>query len=131
MFIGLSLDVLSPFLSRQKAVLILETGDYFPGLTKTPSAHVSGTLCINTAMTGYQEAISDPSYRGQLLVFSFPHIGNVGTNPEDIESSFPFLQGIILGDFITEASNYRSTSRFLIGSKKIMFPALKALIHAR
>ncbi len=127
MFIGLSLDVLSPFLSRQKAALILETGDYFPGLTKTPSAHVSGTLCFNTAMTGYQEAISDPSYRGQLLVFSFPHIGNVGTNPEDIESSFPFLQGIILGDFITEASNYRSTSHFLSWLEKNNVPCIEGI----
>ncbi|MBS0185364.1 MAG: glutamine-hydrolyzing carbamoyl-phosphate synthase small subunit [Proteobacteria bacterium] len=121
------MDTIFPFSTYKKAVLILETGDYFPGLIQTDDIETSGILCFNTAMTGYQEAISDPSYSGQLLVFSFPHIGNVGTNPEDMESSFPFLQGIIMGDLITEASNYRSTSNFLSWLKKNNIPCLEGV----
>ncbi|MBS0186267.1 MAG: glutamine-hydrolyzing carbamoyl-phosphate synthase small subunit [Proteobacteria bacterium] len=115
------------FCLQQNAVLILETGDYFPAYTRTSHVYASGTLCFNTAMTGYQEAISDPSYYGQILVFSFPHVGNVGTNPIDMEASFPFLQGIVVSDFITDASNYRNTLNFLSWLKNNNIPCIEGV----
>ena len=98
---------LSDFLPT--AVLVLETGEVFPGIAiGANQSDSTGTLCFNTAMTGYQEAITDPSYVGQLLVFSFPHIGNVGTNEADQENEQSLLQGVIVGQLPTQPSNYRS-----------------------
>ncbi len=71
-----------------------------------------GELCFNTAMTGYQEILSDLSYAGQIIVFTFPHIGNVGTNPTDMESEAPAVQGCILKARPTPPSNYRSEDDF-------------------
>lgn len=95
-------------INQQRAVLVLETGAFFPGLAVGALQSTTGTLCFNTAMSGYQEALSDPSYAGQILIFTFPHIGNVGVNFEDNESDKPVLQGVVLGDWITEPSNHRS-----------------------
>src|ERR687890_349200 len=71
-----------------------------------------GEVCFNTAITGYQEILTDPSYAGQIITFTFPHIGNVGTNEEDIESvnmaARPGACGVILHSAITSPSNYRS-----------------------
>ena len=73
----------------------------------------SGEVCFNTAMTGYQEILTDPSYAGQIITFTFPHIGNVGTNDEDIETvnmaATPGARGVVLHTAITEPSNYRAT----------------------
>jgi len=68
-----------------------------------------GEVVFNTAMTGYQEVLTDPSYAGQIITFTFPHIGNVGTNPEDIETVTPAARGCILRADITDPSNWRST----------------------
>lgn len=94
------------------AALVLESGDYFLGKAVGLKKNVEGVLCFTTAITGYQEAITDPSYAGQLLVFTFPHIGNVGTNEQDWESTTPALNGIIIGNTITPPSNYRSQLAF-------------------
>ena len=67
-----------------------------------------GEVCFNTSMTGYQEIITDPSYAGQIITFTFPHIGNVGTNPEDIESINPAARGVVLRGDITEPANWRA-----------------------
>jgi carbamoyl-phosphate synthase small subunit len=67
-----------------------------------------GEVCFNTAMTGYQEILTDPSYAGQIITFTFPHIGNVGANLEDIESGVPAARGLILRERITTPSNYRA-----------------------
>lgn len=67
-----------------------------------------GEICFNTAMSGYQEIMSDPSYAGQIIVFTFPHIGNVGVNSEDIESKALHLSGVVFRENITEPSNWRS-----------------------
>jgi carbamoyl-phosphate synthase small subunit len=69
-----------------------------------------GEICFNTSMTGYQEILTDPSYAGQIITFTFPHIGNVGTNPEDIESITPAVRGLIVREDITDPSNFRSTA---------------------
>ena len=68
-----------------------------------------GEVVFNTGMTGYQEVITDPSYAGQIITFTFPHIGNVGINQQDLESSKPFARGIIVRSAITRPSNWRST----------------------
>ena len=68
----------------------------------------TGEVCFNTSITGYQEIISDPSYAGQIINFTFPHVGNVGTNIEDLESDKVWTKGVIMNTGITEPSNYRS-----------------------
>ncbi len=71
-----------------------------------------GELCFNTAMTGYQEVMTDPSYARQVVAFTFPHIGNVGANDQDVEASDPHALGCIVREAVTAPSNYRSTSDF-------------------
>ncbi len=88
--------------------LILENGSYFFGVGIGKPGITTGEICFNTAMTGYQEVLSDPSYAGQLITFAFPHIGNVGVNDQDMESKSCFLKGIIIKDFISAPSNHRS-----------------------
>ena len=68
-----------------------------------------GEVCFNTGMTGYQETLTDPSYAGQIITFTFPHIGNVGANPEDIEATTPAARGLVVKQDLTEPSNYRAT----------------------
>ena len=72
----------------------------------------AGEVCFNTAMTGYQEILTDPSYAGQIITFTFPHIGNVGANPEDLETTTPAARGCVLGAAITEPSSWRSHGHF-------------------
>ena len=67
-----------------------------------------GELCFNTAMTGYQEIMTDPSYAGQIVTFTFPHVGNVGTNPEDDETSEPVARGMVVKWDVTDPSNWRA-----------------------
>lgn len=68
-----------------------------------------GEICFNTSLTGYQEILTDPSYAGQIITFTFPHIGNTGTNPEDIETINPAARGLIIREDITDPSNWRNT----------------------
>jgi carbamoyl-phosphate synthase small subunit len=94
---------------RPTAALALADGTVFPGLgLGAPGIHV-GELVFNTAMTGYQEILTDPSYAGQIVTFTFPHIGNVGTNPEDIEALTPVARGLVIRTEITSPSSWRST----------------------
>jgi len=67
-----------------------------------------GEVCFNTSITGYQEILTDPSYAGQIITFTFPHVGNVGANPEDIETTTPAARGLILRADITHPSNWRA-----------------------
>ena len=90
------------------AILILENGTYFRGFGFGYEGAATGEVCFNTSITGYQEIISDPSYAGQIINFTFPHVGNVGTNKEDLESDKIWTKGIILNSEITDPSNYRS-----------------------
>jgi carbamoyl-phosphate synthase small subunit len=91
-----------------KATLILENGDIFPCVGIGSKGQITGELCFNTAMTGYQEAISDPSYASQILMFTFPHIGITGVNNEDIENKKIFLNGVIFRELSNHYSNWRS-----------------------
>jgi carbamoyl-phosphate synthase small subunit len=90
------------------AILILQNGKFFKGLGLGYQGTATGEVCFNTSITGYQEIISDPSYAEQIINFTFPHIGNVGTNKEDLESNKIWTKGVIINAEITEPSNYRS-----------------------
>jgi carbamoyl-phosphate synthase small subunit len=91
------------------AALVLADGTVFWGRGVGATGTAVGEVCFNTSMTGYQEILTDPSYAGQIITFTFPHIGNVGTNPEDIETTTPAARGLILRADITEPSNFRAT----------------------
>ena len=90
------------------AVLILETGEVFHGSGYGKPGIKMGEVCFNTSMTGYQEIITDPSYNGQIINFTFPHIGNIGTNQEDNEAKKSYASGIITRELPTVSSNWRS-----------------------
>jgi carbamoyl-phosphate synthase small subunit len=89
-------------------VLVLENKKVFKGIGIGYQGEATGEVCFNTSLTGYQEIISDPSYAGQIINFTFPHIGNVGTNKEDYESDKIWTKGVIFNSEITSPSNYRS-----------------------
>ena len=90
------------------AILVLENKSIFKGIGLGYQGNATGEICFNTSLTGYQEIISDPSYAGQIINFTFPHIGNVGTNNEDLESDKIWTRGVIFNSEITSPSNYRS-----------------------
>jgi len=93
-------------------VLILADGTTIWGRGFGAEGHAVGEVCFNTAMTGYQEVMTDPSYAGQIVTFTFPHIGNVGTNPEDIEADTPAAVGCVVRQDVTSPSNFRSAEGF-------------------
>ena len=98
----------SNFSNLRPAILVLENKSIFKGIGLGYQGEATGEVCFNTSLTGYQEIISDPSYAGQIINFTFPHIGNVGTNNEDIESDKIWTRGVIFNSEITSPSNYRS-----------------------
>ena len=89
-------------------ILVLENKRLFKGIGIGYQGEATGEVCFNTSLTGYQEIISDPSYAGQIINFTFPHIGNVGTNKEDFEADKIWTKGVIFNSEITSPSNYRS-----------------------
>jgi carbamoyl-phosphate synthase small subunit len=125
------------------AVLVLADGTVLEGHGLGATGHAVGEVCFNTAMTGYEEILTDPSYAGQIITFTFPHIGNVGTNEEDIETvnlaATPGARGAILRTTITAPSNYRATrhldawlkSRGIIGLSGLDTRALTSLIREK
>jgi carbamoyl-phosphate synthase small subunit len=131
------------FEPKPTALLVLADGTVLEGLGLGATGHAVGEVCFNTAMTGYEEILTDPSYAGQIITFTFPHIGNVGTNEEDIETvnmaATPGARGVILRTAITEPSNFRATrhldqwlkSRGVIGLSGLDTRALTALIREK
>ena len=99
-------------------ILVLENKRVFKGIGIGYQGEATGEVCFNTSLTGYQEIISDPSYAGQIINFTFPHIGNVGTNKEDFESDKIWTKGVILNSEITSPSNYRSFQHLDLWLKK-------------
>jgi carbamoyl-phosphate synthase small subunit len=91
------------------AALVLADGTVFWGRGVGATGSAVGEVCFNTAITGYQEVLTDPSYAGQIITFTFPHIGNVGANREDTETTTPAARGLILRSPITMPANYRAT----------------------
>src|SRR5271156_3355405 len=128
---------------KPTALLVLADGTVLEGFGLGAEGQAVGEVCFNTAMTGYEEILTDPSYAGQLITFTFPHIGNVGTNEDDIETvnmaATPGARGVILRTAITNPSNYRATRhldqwlkvRGIIGLSRIDTRALTALIRSK
>jgi carbamoyl-phosphate synthase small subunit len=128
---------------KATALLVLADGTVLEGFGLGATGTAVGEVCFNTAMTGYEEILTDPSYAGQIITFTFPHIGNVGTNEEDIETvnmaATPGARGVILHSAITPQSNYRATrsldawlkARGIIGLCGIDTRALTVLIREK
>jgi carbamoyl-phosphate synthase small subunit len=128
---------------KPTALLVLADGTVLEGFGLGAEGQAVGEVCFNTAMTGYEEILTDPSYAGQLITFTFPHFGNVGTNDEDIETvnmaATPGARGVILRAGITDPSNYRASkhldawlkARGIIGIAGIDTRALTALIRSK
>ena len=95
--------------NRTPAILALADGTIFKGLSIGADGHTSGEVVFNTAMTGYQEILTDPSYCRQIVTLTYPHIGNTGVNPEDVESNKIQAAGLIIRDLPLQVSNFRST----------------------
>jgi carbamoyl-phosphate synthase small subunit len=128
---------------RVTALLVLADGTVIEGFGIGAEGEAVGEVCFNTAMTGYQEVLTDPSYAGQIVTFTFPHVGNVGTNDEDIETvnlaASAGVVGCIVKEPITEPANYRSARHFdkwlkargIIGLSGIDTRALTARIREK
>ena len=94
---------------REPAILVLKDGTVFRGTSIGAAGLAAGEVVFNTSMTGYQEILTDPSYCRQIVTLTYPHIGNTGTNPEDVESERVFAAGLVIRDLPLVASNWRST----------------------
>ena len=94
------------------AVIVLADGTVLWGRGFGATGEMVGEICFNTSMTGYQEILTDPSYAGQIITFTFPHIGNTGTNPEDVEAAKPVARGLIVREDITSPSSWRNAQSF-------------------
>ncbi|MBI5416226.1 MAG: glutamine-hydrolyzing carbamoyl-phosphate synthase small subunit [Candidatus Omnitrophica bacterium] len=92
-----------------RAILYLEDGTVFEGQAISPVGESAGEVVFNTAMTGYQEILTDPSYAGQIVVMTYPLIGNYGVNDEDVESDHIYVKGFVVKEFCRHHSNYRAT----------------------
>jgi carbamoyl-phosphate synthase small subunit len=99
-------------MAQHTAVLALADGTLFWGRGVGATGGAVGEVCFNTSQTGYQEIMTDPSYAGQIITFTFPHIGNVGSNAEDIETMTPAARGCVVSADITEPANWRSAQHF-------------------
>lgn len=95
--------------SAQPALLVLSDGTTYSGFSFGATGTTLGEVVFNTGMTGYQEVLTDPSYRGQMVTFTYPELGNTGVNPTDEESTQPHVRGVIARNICTRPSNWRST----------------------
>ena len=94
---------------RQPAILVLRDGTVFRGASIGAAGMAAGEVVFNTAMTGYQEILTDPSYCRQIVTLTYPHIGNTGTNPEDVESRKVFAAGLVIRDLPLLSSQLAQT----------------------
>ena len=95
----------------EKAVLVLEDGSIFEGVSFGAPTQRTGEVVFNTAITGYQEIFTDPSYSGQIVVLTYPQIGNYGSNRSDNESTGPFIEGLVVREISPVVSNWRSEEK--------------------
>ena len=102
----------SPAPDGATGVLVLADGSFIWGKGFGAEGEAVGEVCFNTAMTGYQEVMTDPSYASQIVTFTFPHIGNVGANYEDVEADNPWALGCVVRQDVTEAGNFRAVQTF-------------------
>lgn len=124
-------------MDKPTALLVLANGSVLKGHGIGATGEAAAEVCFNTAITGYQEILTDPSYAGQIITFTFPHIGNVGANPDDLEGTVSAVRGVVLKADITDPSNYRSVqhldswlkSRNIIGISGVDTRALTRYIR--
>ena len=102
--------------NKQPAKLALEDGTVYTGHSFGAEGEVDGEVCFNTSMTGYQEILTDPSYRGQIVTMTYPLIGNYGINEEDLESPRPHLAGFIVRENSSIHSNFSCYRRVVVVS---------------
>ena len=102
----------------KNCLLLFDNGDFILGKGAGHYGNFIGEICFNTSITGYQEILTDPSYFNQIINFTFPHIGIVGTNIEDYESDKVYASGCIINNNLTKPSNYRSEIDFNSWLKK-------------
>jgi carbamoyl-phosphate synthase small subunit len=114
----------TPFANAKPAILVLADGTTYRGWSFGATGTTTGEVVFNTGMTGYQEVLTDPSYRGQMIVFTYPEIGNTGVNVEDEESSRPQVRGAIARNICDRPSNWRSTSSLTDYLKKHNIPGI-------
>ena len=114
----------TPFANAKPAILVLADGTTYRGWSFGATGTTTGEVVFNTGMTGYQEVLTDPSYRGQMIVFTYPEIGNTGVNVEDEESSRPQVRGMIARNVCDRPSNWRSTSSLTDYLKKHNIPGI-------
>jgi carbamoyl-phosphate synthase small subunit len=112
---------------KPTALLVLADGTVIKGRGLGAEGKAVGEVCFNTSMTGYQEIMTDPSYAGQIITFTFPHIGNTGANPEDIETVTPAARGAVLATDITEPSNWRAAQHFDAWLRSYQLPAIAGI----
>lgn len=113
--------------SNATAVILFADGTVFWGRGFGAETKSVGEICFNTAMTGYQETLTDPSYAGQIITFTFPHIGNVGTNEEDLETINPAARGLIVREDVTDPSNWRATKHLDEWLKSYNLPGISGI----
>jgi carbamoyl-phosphate synthase small subunit len=95
-------------MDKQRAILVLADGAVFRGLALGATGETTGEIVFNTSLTGYQEILTDPSYKGQIVAMTYPEIGNYGINSRDVESWRPHVAGFVVHQLSTAASNWRS-----------------------
>ena len=110
-----------------QAILALEDGRVFAGKSCGAAGECYGEVVFNTSITGYQEIFTDPSYAGQIVILTQPQIGNYGTNPEDNESTRPYIEGLVVREFSTLASNWRSREHGEQFLQRYRIPAIEGL----
>ncbi|MDZ4286958.1 MAG: glutamine-hydrolyzing carbamoyl-phosphate synthase small subunit [Prosthecobacter sp.] len=110
-----------------KAILALEDGRYFEGEAFGAAGTRTGEICFNTSMTGYQEVLTDPSYRGQIVAMTYPEIGNYGINSQDNESHEPHVRGFVIEELSPVASNWRSNQTLDAYLKEWNIPGIQGI----
>ena len=113
--------------SSKKAHLVLENGTVFEGLSAGFEGDAEGEIVFNTAMTGYQEILTDPSYKGQIVTMTYPLIGNCGVNSEDVESGKPWVEGFVLKEMAAAPSSWRSQESLTDYLKRHRIPAIQGI----
>src|SRR4030095_1237528 len=125
--IGMSAPQATDHTHAPTALLILGDGTVLKGRGLGAEGKAVGEVCFNTSMTGYQEIMTNPSYAGQIINFTFPHIGNVGANEEDIETVTPAAPGCVIATDITEPSSWRALQSFDASLKRYNLPAIAGI----
>ncbi len=114
-------------IKKDKAILMLQDGTHFMGYSFGAPSDAAGEVVFNTSMMGYQEILTDPSYKGQIVTMTYPMIGNYGVNFEDVESKGPYVEGFIVKEYSPTYSNFRAKGSLADYLKKYNIPAIEGV----